>query len=183
MSKVVSNSEVMRNFLAANQAKEISNTWAMKQAAQPRIYFQEVLQSLSQLDENKLKSSFKDKYRLKRFLGHHWFLKRVALKYVGGWPHVGDIPRGWCQGSVVDFANQIIQHPNITSKSLERISSMVRIIDDILEFFPPVLVQGGEIRAEHNLLFLPFDVDDGSHRCIAAVLSGKKTISAYVGAM
>ena len=60
---------------------------------------------------------------------------------------------------------------------------MVTIIDDILDFFPPILVQGGEIRKTLDLLFLPFDVDDGSHRCIAAVLSRKKFINAYVGVM
>lgn len=183
ISKKVVTGEVIRSFLAADQAKGIDKTWRAGRAEQQRMYFKKAVKFLSRCSENDLEKLVRDKHRLKRFLGHRWFLRRVALKHVGGCPHIGDISRKWCQGSVVDVANQITLHSNIEKESLKKISSMITIIDDILEFFPPVLVQGGEIRENLHFLSLPFDADDGSHRCVAAALSGKKFINAYVGVM
>ena len=128
-----------------------------------------------------LSNSIKDKYRLERFLNHRWYLREVELKYIGGWPKIGDLPKKWCVGSVVDVARQIKQNADENLNSINTIKSMRRLINDILTFFPPILISGGEIRGKDNIMHLPLDSDDGSHRCIAATLEGKTTITTYIG--
>lgn len=174
--------EVIRSFLAANEAKRVALLLKDK-GLSPEEYFQKVLLSLKRTDEESLRKMVSDKRRLERFFSHRWFKKQVALKYIGGWPHIGDLSKEWCQGSVVDVAHQVSSHKDFNCSSIKRIEGITTIIDEVLSFFPPILVQGGEIRKERNLLYLPFDADDGSHRCVAAVLAGKKTIKAYIGVM
>jgi hypothetical protein len=109
--------------------------------------------------------------------------KKVELKYIGTWPGTGDLPVEWCQLSVVDAASIIQENKDKCKnlKSVKRIFSIQENIDTVLKYFYPILIPGGDIRKNSNCLFLPFDADDGSHRLIAAALSGRKSVLAYVG--
>jgi len=181
MSHPIHTSEAIKRFLASNEAKKVG--LSHYKMSNSNRYFQKVVSSYNQIEEDRLKEMVNSKERLRRFLKYRWFEKRIALKDMGGWPYIGDLPREWCKGSIVNVAHQISIHKDMKCKSIRKIENMLIIIDDILDFFPPILVQGGEIRKERGLLSLPFDVDDGSHRCIAAVLSKRRIIKAYVGVM
>jgi hypothetical protein len=178
MDKRIDQYQVIRNYLAANEAKE--EVSSVNNVAK---YFEDILSTLNGIEDEKLAVLVTDKDRLKRLAGHSWFEKVVGLEYVGGWPQIGDLEEDWCQGSVVDVANQVTINRDSGKRHIKILYEMVPIIDEVLTSFPPILVQGGEIRRDDNLLFLPFDADDGSHRCIAAVLAGKKRVKAYVGMM
>jgi len=179
--KVYSNTyEVMRSFLAANIAKGVFQSQQYPDNLRRRL--NEITALSLQWDNKTVEQMVKDRHRLDRFLGLRWFRKEILLKYIGGWPYIGDLPRGWCQGAVTDVAHFLAEHSDFNSKSQKRIQAMVPIIDEVLRFFPPILVSGGELRHGPEFLFLPFDVDDGSHRCIAAVLAEKESITAFVGA-
>ena len=181
MQQYVDTMQVIKSYLAANEAKEI---YGKKFSDFNKIkFFKKQFNKINKLNLEELTKLVDDKHRLKRFMGHKWFVEEVRLKYAGGWPRIGDLDKDWCQGSVVDVAKQVVINKDDQGESLKKIFEILPIIDDVLELFPPVFVQGGEIRHEHNLLCLPFDADDGSHRCIAAVLSGKRKIKAYVGLM
>ena len=127
----------------------------------------------------------KDPLRAARYANCNWYLQEIELADMGGWlghEHAtGDLRREWCQGSVVDTAYEVSKHKEMELRSIKKLKAMVPIIDIILDFFPPILIAGGEIRKANDIKHLPFDVDDGSHRCIAAALSGKNAIRAYVG--
>lgn len=177
----VKSEDVMRSFLASNESKNISEIVSSKDKIK-KINF--IHDSWKDKDLDFLCDKIDYAPRLKRFLGFTWFKKNVDLKNIGGWyldGAVGDLPDEWCQGSVVDIANRISQNKDFKSKSITKIYQMVPIIDSILENFPPILVNGGTIRKSDDLLFLPFDADDGSHRSIAAVLAGKEGITVFVG--
>jgi len=178
MDKLIDHFQVTRSYLAANEAKE-----RIPSANNKFKMFEDVLSLFNNIEDRELAGLVADKDRLKRLIGHSWFEKEVELKYVGGWPQIGDLEKDWCQGSVVDVARQVVIHRDSGKKQITQIYEMIPIIDEILALFPPILVQGGEIRHGGDLLFLPFDVDDGSNRCVAAVLAGKNKIKAYVGAM
>lgn len=180
LTEVYSNAyEVMRSFLAANIAKGVFRPQQHPDDLRRRL--NEIIALSLRWNDATVEQMVEDRRRLERFLGHRWVKKEVLLKYIGGWPHVGDIPQEWCQGAVTDVAHVITDHPDFFSKSQERIQAMVPIIDEVLRFFPPILVLGGELRRGSEFLFLPFDIDDGSHRCIAAALAGKESVAAFVG--
>jgi len=177
MDEQINHFQIIRNYLAANEAKDIFIEGNKIKS------FEDILSAFNNIEDKKLTDLVADKDRLKRFFGHSWFEKEVDLKYIGGWPQVGDLEKDWCQGSVIDIASQVSINRNSGKRHIKKIYEMVPIIDEILASFPPILVQGGEIRRGNDLLFLPFDADDGSHRCIAAVLAGRDRIKAYVGIM
>ncbi len=171
--------EVIRCFVASNTAKKVG--YALGTNTEFLVYFKNILNEYLDKDFAYLENFVSDKKRLKRFLEHRWFKKEVLLKYVGGWPKIGDLPKDWCEGSVVDVASRVINNQNCEYKSVEEVKKLVPVINSVLICFPPILVQGGEIRAGKELLFTPYDEDDGSHRSIAAVVAGKEFIDAFVG--
>ncbi len=180
MDNPVETAEVIKSFLAANSAKAIESR---KQKGDLAKYFEDQYASLRGISEKELLRRIKDKNRRKRIQRHRWFKRVVPLKYIGGWPRVGDLPRDWCWGSPIDIAERLKDNPGGSFRSAERVFDMVPNIKIILEYFPPILVQGGEVRKNKDLLFLPFDLDDGCHRSIAAALAHIREIRAYVGAM
>jgi hypothetical protein len=182
MNKSVTFEEVISNFLAANEAKD-ENIISIIKNNDPNESLHTLLNKYRHLSQVKLFSLVKDKRRLQEFNQHSWVIKDVELKYVGTWPGVGDLPKEWCQLSVLDVASMIQENSNkfSDSKSIKKIHNIQENIDLVLKYFYPILVPGGEIRKDKNLLFMPFDADDGSHRLIAAALSGRKNVLAYVG--
>jgi len=182
MDKQIDRFQVARSYLAADKARETARNISIPNAQRVSV-FRSISSSFDSIKDEELADLVTDEDRLNRLYGHSWIEKNIDLKYVGGWPQVGDLEKDWCQGSVVDVARQVSLNRDAGKQHVQRIYEMIPIIEEILTLFPPILVQGGEIRQEDDLLFLPFDADDGSHRCIAAVLAGRKKIHAYVGAM
>lgn len=177
MTKPVKVNEVIASFLVANRAKDHNllkdKNFELKISLLHLFY--------SHLPLGILKSMVKDKQRLERFLGHKWFIRDVELKYVGCWPTTGDLPAEWCQLSVLDTANLVRRHKDNNFESIRRINGIAGIIEIVSKRLCPILVPGGEIRKGGELLFLPLDADDGSHRLIALALTGRKKVLAYVG--
>ncbi len=120
-------------------------------------------------------------WRFELYQKHSWVFKSIELKYLAPWYATGDLPEEWCSMSVVDVASKIKCNPNVDSDSIRRIKVISRYPDIITSYFPPIVYQGGEIRKDLSLQVLPVDSDDGSHRSIAAALSGKTHIPGYVG--
>lgn len=175
-------SHIIRTYLAADKVRQLARDTSIP-AEEKMEVFRKVSSSFDDIEGEELGDLVLDKARLARLMNHTWFRREIELKYIGGWPGIGDLEKEWSQGSVVDIANQVHINRNSGKRHIKRIYEIIPIIDEVLALFPPIIVQGGEIREKSNLLFLPFDADDGSHRCIAAVLSGKDRIDAYVGMM
>ena len=140
---------IIKNFLAADLAKGVK----YKSNLPTRKFFSQICDKIEKKNQKKLAEMVKDKIRLERFIRHRWFLQEIPLKYIGGWPKIGDLPKEWCWGSVVDSANQVANNIETNFDSIAQIKSMITIIDEILTFFPPILVPGGDIRDESRTLF------------------------------
>lgn len=182
MNEKVEIYEVIRSFLASDLGKEIENQTSLIGA---ETIFQKAEDILLHYPDRDLITMIKDPLRVARYAGCMWHLREVKLIETGAWfghKHAtGDLPKEWCQGSIVDTACEVAKHKEMELKSIKKLKSMISIIDIILNYFPPILVSGGTVRKASNARRLVFDVDDGSHRCIAAALSGKTTINAYIG--
>ncbi len=180
--KSITVKEVISSFLATNRAKSADIVSVIK-SHNPDKELKALLDSYQRLSRASLFSLVSSRKRAQMFSQHSWTMENVKLKYIGTWPGTGDLPIEWCQLSVLDAAFMIRKNSSKSKnlKSVKRIHSIQENIDTILKYFPPILIPGGSIRKIENFLFLPFDADDGSHRLIAAALSNKKSIRAYVG--
>ncbi len=154
--------------------RKVFNNVTLKQYVRQQYTF------YNKLPKTNLEAKVHDKNRLNRILKHRWFLQIVQLRYIGTWPGVGDLPKEWTALSATDISKRL-DSTNKTLHSVQKIYSMMPYINEILDLLPPILVMGGEIRDINNDLLMPFDVDDGSHRCIAAALSGIEEVKCYVG--
>ncbi len=182
MTERVDLNKVIKSFLAADLAKEVENQANLTNA---KIIFQKTTDFFLYYENEEILKMVKDPLRLTRYTNCSWSLQEIKLTDMGVWLSqnhaTGDLQREWCKGSVVDTALEVEKHKEVELRSIKKIRSMIPLIDIILEYFPPILVSGGEIRKASDTKQLPFDVDDGSHRCIAAALSGKTEIKCYVG--
>ena len=173
---------VIRSFLAADIAKEIEN---QANSISAETIFKKAKDATSLYPDEDLIKMITDPLRASRYTDYIWHLQEIKLIDMGAWlghKHAtGDLQKEWCRGSVVDTAREVAKHIEMELRSIKKLKSMISIINTILDYFPPILVPGGTIRTADDIKHLPFDVDDGSHRCIAAALSGKTTIKAYVG--
>ncbi|MBU0708470.1 hypothetical protein KJ596_01815 [Patescibacteria group bacterium] len=176
---VVQPKDVIRSFLSANKAKRIF--YSKKNISRLAESFDKIASDTAKLPTKVLHSKISDKRRLWLYLNHNWRIKNVPLKYVGPWFRTGDLPEEWCALSVVDTAERIKTNEALRLKSIEKIINIQKNLDIVLRYYPPILIQGGEVRTSERVQSLPLDSEDGSHRCIAAALSGKQTVTAYVG--
>jgi len=176
---LISVEEVITSFLITEKAKSID--MSKKTNSQFIEIFTKIKQEIESLPIENKYALMPTKDRLNFYLKHNWVLKEVPLKYIGPWGSTGDIPVEWCSLSVIDVASRIKNNKEYTSKSIQEIINMTQDIDLILKQYPPILVQGGEIRAASDTQFLSLDSEDGSHRCIAAALKGLSTVRSFVG--
>ncbi len=172
--------EVIANFLTANRFKGFN---FVNEGTGLEAKIDESIKHFRSLPMNELIPLIEDKVRQKNFLEQSWALEEVPLKYIGGYPQIGDLPENWCQSSILDTAKFVKEGNKSTSlfESVRRIRQILPHIDVIQKYLHPILLPGGEIRKSDKLLSLPFDSDDGNHRLIAMALSGKETTLAYVG--
>lgn len=180
MNDQIEQKEVVVNYLTANELKGF-DFHVDEDELERKI--RDTLNRYQDKTIGDLLSTIKDNVRVKNLEGHFWTKEKVELKYIGGYPRIGDLPREWSQCSVVDIA-KLIQENELemsSSKSVEKIRQIQKHINTISEYLFPILLLGGEIRKATSLLSLPFDSDDGNHRLIATALSGKTSIMAYVG--
>lgn len=180
MTNIVSIKEVVANFLVANKFKGFD---FQGEGFKLEEKLRENLNDYRDLPEKELARQISDKVRRKNFFGQSWTLEEVPLKYIGSHPRIGDLPKSWCQSSIIDTAKFVQENENSKTRpeSVKRILLIQPHIDVILKYLFPILLPGGEIRKSDKLLTLPFDSDDGNHRLIAAALSGKESTLAYVG--
>lgn len=179
MTNLISAKEVIIGFLTANMFKEASLTEKLP-LLEERL--KDSIAGLTALSEKELFHRIKDRVRRKNILQQSWTVEEVPLKYIGGYPQIGDLPPEWCQSSIVDTAKFVNQNRgSMMHNSVRRVIQIQPHIDIILKYLFPILLPGGEIRKSDKLLSLPFDSDDGNHRLVAAALAGKETVLAYVG--
>lgn len=172
--------EVLISFLVSNDVIGFVNEHKSFNNAMLQHYIKWRHAFYNKLPRTNLETRVHDKNRLNRIFEHRWFLQIVPLKYIGTWPGVGDLPTEWSAFSVLDIGKRI-RSVDKTLHSIQKIYSMIPYINEILHTLPPILVMGGEIRDINKSLLMPFDADDGSHRCIAAALNGVKEVKCYVG--
>lgn len=179
-STIVNVNEVIANFLTANIFKGFDFS---ADGSELEEKIRDSLKGFYSLSEKELARRIRDKIRQKNFLGQSWTVEEVPLKYIGGYPRIGDLPQEWCQSSIVDTAKFIRENPDCVNQyeSAHRIYQIRPHLKIISKYLLPVLLPGGEIRKSDKLLSLPYDSDDGNHRLVAAVLAGKETVLAYVG--
>ncbi|MBU0535122.1 MAG: hypothetical protein ABIJ82_03015 [Patescibacteria group bacterium] len=172
--------EVLASFLVSNNVIGFVNEHKSFNGATLQRYIKQQYDFYNKLPKTILEARVHDKNRLSRIFKHRWFLQIVPLKYIGVWPGVGDLPKEWSAFSVLDISKRL-EGTNKTLHSVQKIYSMIPYINEILYLLPPILVMGSEIRDINNNQLMPFDADDGSHRCIAAALNGVEEVKCYVG--
>lgn len=179
MTNLVGAKEVVISFLTANKFKDAS---LIEKLPLLEERLRDSIVGLSALSEKELLHRIKDRVRKKNIFHQSWTIEEVPLKYIGSYPRIGDLPQEWCQSSVVDTAKFVDESRQPTTfDSVRRILQIQPRIDVILKYLLPILLPGGEIRKGDKLLSLPYDSDDGNHRLVAAALTGKETVLAYVG--
>lgn len=180
MTNIVDVKEVIANFLTANKFKGFDFAGQGSKLEEKLI---ETLNYYRSLSENELSLQVSDKVRRRNLLEQSWTVEKVPLKYIGAYPRIGDLPREWCQSSIIDTTKFIRENENNKNKheSIRRVLHIQPHVKVIMKYLYPILLPGGEIRKSNQLLSLPFDSDDGNHRLIAAALSGMETTLAYVG--
>lgn len=180
MNDQIEQKEVVVNYLTANELKGF-DFHVDEDELERKI--RDTLNRYQDKTIGDLLSTIKDNVRVKNLEGHFWTKEKVELKYIGGYPRIGDLPREWSQCSVVDIAKLIQENEYDfdTLKSIKRIRLIQPHINTISKYLHPILLAGGEIRKTGVFLSLPYDSDDGNHRLIAMALSGKTSTLAYVG--
>lgn len=180
MTRLITSKEVVANFLAANELKGFD---FINEASLLESKIKDTLNKYLVQQEESLMALVINGDRRKNLEDHLWSLEEVELKYIGGYPKIGDLPRDWSECSIIDIAKFIQENGNNLgiSKSIRRIRSIQPHVDIISKYLYPILLPGGEIRKSDMLLPLPFDSDDGNHRLIAMALSGNKSALSYIG--
>lgn len=180
ISTIVNVNVVIANFLTANKFKDFDFG---QDGDRLEEKLKVALSEFSYLPEKIMIDRITGPVRRKNLLQQSWAIEEVALKYIGSYPKIGDLPKDWCQASVVDTAKFVRENPDCVNQyeSVRRIYQIQPHLKIISKYLLPILLPGGEIRKDSKLLTLPFDSDDGNHRLVAAALSGVETTLAYVG--
>ena len=143
--------------------------------------------SQKQLDDIVAEGS---KGRLKAYNNSNWWLASAKINELGVWRQAGGLPSAWTCCSLEQTAAYVKKAIKNNSKRMRARSkrAIPRIMDfaDIIssdEYLFPIVFEGGTGTKGRTwcLKKMAGDIDDGSMRAIALVLSGYKTLNIYLG--
>lgn len=129
--------------------------------------------------------------RLKAYDSSDWYLGEFKPTEVGVWNKAGGLPSKWTSGSLALTSKYIEDSLNKNPKKITRRAG--RTISHILKtnishlksekyLFPIVFKGNTGTKGRHRLKNkMKGDIDDGCMRSIALVISGVKTMKAYIG--
>ena len=191
-------SQLIRKQEPKKSSPKLTSLKLNKRILEPMSYeeFKERLKKskveLFKLSEKELDKIISDEYkkRLTAFNNSDWYVGEVVPNEVGVWKRSGGLPLGWTNKSLKETAQRVEGGMNKNSKLLTKrvkyaVSNMLQTNVQSLQdekYLWPIIFQGGTgTRGRKRLKRqMKYDIDDGCMRSIALIISGVKTIKAYI---
>ncbi len=199
----VSSIEAKKSHLIADTFKEFINSRDFLPQDMKREYelIRERLENMDRQEiDNKVYSGFPK--RLVKYDSFSWYRAEVNLSDLGVWPKMGNIDLRICQNNLSDTAEKIQQVKDgkldlyVPEKVFNKIVSIREKVSFLINRFPLILFQGGEIRGNsytewvrstgdpENYALLErtlYDIDDGNTRAVSYSLAGFRYAPSYIG--